>query len=63
MHRKAQPAGQCINTLATRISKPRMPVGIQSFGFSDIYGLLHGAIMRRNRTGRKLPDEQQTKEV
>jgi len=40
-----------------------MPVGIQSFGFSDIYGLLNGAIMRRKRTGRKLPDEQQIKEI
>ena len=40
-------------------------MGIQSFGFSDIYGLLIQAhhAPEMYRTGRKLPEEQQTKEV
>ena len=58
MHLKRPPAGWCINTLATRISKPRMPVGIQSLGFLIFMVCYMGAIMRRNRTGRKLPEEQ-----
>jgi len=37
------------HSFATRISKPRMPMGINSIGFSDTYGLL----WRKLYTGAK----------
>jgi hypothetical protein len=40
-----------------------MPMSIYYVSFSDTYGLLHGRdrAPEMYRTGRKLPDEQQTK--
>ena len=65
MHLKSPPAGQCINTLATRISNSREPMGT----FYLVFLILmicskdDSHVWEMCRTGRKLPDEQQTKDV
>ena len=62
--KKPNRAAGASTRLRPRISKSRMLFGHSiSLDFLILMVCSCGAIMRRHRTGRELPDEQQTKEV